>query len=170
MDTHSPLTQRPGGEPAIVRGVCARLAKANRLVLLRDLFVEIVVPSTVVYELRAKNSVESQAIEKALESWLRPMEHNNEQAVAEATFLGLGERQAIGLAIARSDRVLLDDRKAREFAKSKGVKVLGTMGVLILAKEARLILSVREVAEGMMRHGYWISPDLFRRALILAKE
>jgi hypothetical protein len=53
--------------------------------------------------------------------------------------LHAGESEAIALALDReSDAIILDDKLARETADRLGLRVIGTLGVLILAKERDL--------------------------------
>lgn len=46
-----------------------------------------------------------------------------------------GEAEAIGLALEKGLRLIIDDRKARIYAKRLGVKVIGTAGILVRAKK-----------------------------------
>lgn len=41
------------------------------------------------------------------------------------------------------DRVIIDDKQARKVADKLGLKVIGTLGILILAKEKQVIKEVR---------------------------
>jgi hypothetical protein len=48
--------------------------------------------------------------------------------------LDSGEREAIALALAtNADTVLLDERKARQVARGRQLRVAGTLGVILLA-------------------------------------
>src|SRR4051794_13096141 len=58
--------------------------------------------------------------------------------------LGLGEREAICLAAEmQASAIILDDEPARNTAIKLNLRVIGTAGVLVLAKERQLIDSVR---------------------------
>ena len=51
-----------------------------------------------------------------------------------------GERAAVQLAISlQADLLLIDDRKAVKVAREKGFRVTGTLGILELAVQARLV-------------------------------
>jgi len=58
--------------------------------------------------------------------------------------LGAGEREAIALALeVMADLVILDDQQGRHVARERGLPVTGTVGILIEARERRMIPSVR---------------------------
>ncbi|GHV72927.1 hypothetical protein AGMMS49940_02290 [Spirochaetia bacterium] len=63
------------------------------------------------------------------------------------TFLGLGESSAIALALETENAlVLLDDKKARRYAKNIGLEIMGILGLLIQANRMGLIENVDEIA------------------------
>ncbi len=63
-------------------------------------------------------------------------------------------------------RVLIDERKGRHIAQSLNLRVTGTAGVLLLAKEAGLIRLVRPVLDALVgEHGLHIADAL--RSVIL---
>jgi len=65
--------------------------------------------------------------------------------------LGYGESEVIALALEKGiDRVIIDDKQARKVADKLGLKVIGTLGILILAKEKQVIKEVRPLVLSMM--------------------
>jgi predicted nucleic acid-binding protein len=56
-----------------------------------------------------------------------------------AKLLDRGEAEAIVLAQSRDARLLIDERKGRAVARRRGVGVIGTGGVLLLAKREHVI-------------------------------
>lgn len=68
-----------------------------------------------------------------------------------AMSLHQGESEAIALAIDRgADGIILDDKQARETAARLGLRVIGTLGILMLAKEKGYIDEVRILMDQLM--------------------
>ena len=80
--------------------------------------------------------------------------------------LGSGESQV--LAYCHHERVcraVLDDKAARDCARSLGIPVIGTLGIVLTAKQRGWISSVRPVIEQMLTRNLYLAPDLVRAAL-----
>ena len=86
---------------------------------------------------------------------------------------GLGAGETEGIALARSIEgsvVLLDDRRAREVAASLGVRVTGTLGVLLLAKERGLVARISDEIDRLQAFGFRLSDPVRRAVLEIAGE
>lgn len=82
-----------------------------------------------------------------------------------------GEAAVIQTALDEAlDAVILDDLKARRVALTLGLQVTGTLGILLLAKQAGLLPSVGEAIRVLETRGMWIAPALSTRAIQLAGE
>jgi predicted nucleic acid-binding protein len=55
---------------------------------------------------------------------------------------------------------VLDDRLARECARSLNIGIIGTLGIVLAAKRHTWIDRVRPVIEGLVQQGMFLSPDL----------
>lgn len=66
--------------------------------------------------------------------------------------------------------LLVDDQPARVSATRLGLRVTGTVAVLVEAKSAGLLPSVMEPLTLMRQSGYWFSDALLMTAAQLAKE
>ena len=66
--------------------------------------------------------------------------------------------------------VILDDRKARRIAATLGIAVTGTLGILVQAKAAGILPSLRESITLLQSRGIWLDAALVRHALALACE
>jgi hypothetical protein len=86
--------------------------------------------------------------------------------------LHAGESEAIALALERGIQgIILDDKQAREIADELGLKVIGTLGLLILAKRKGLLSEVRPImAQIIERVNFRIAPSVLNRALSLIDE
>ena len=66
--------------------------------------------------------------------------------------------------------MLIDDLKARKIARLRGLKVIGTIGVLLDAKERGRVHEVKPLLEELMKNKIRISEELHDHALELANE
>jgi predicted nucleic acid-binding protein len=75
------------------------------------------------------------------------------------------------LGIETKDALLvLDDIKARNIARSLGIRITGTLGIILKAKEKNLIPSVKIVLSEMEKASFRISEDIKKEILRIAKE
>lgn len=82
-----------------------------------------------------------------------------------------GEASAIALAVEFKDCLLiLDDLKARKFAHQLGLIITGTLGVIVEAKLAGVILSIKPLLEKIRQTDFRLSADIELQALQKAKE
>ena len=143
------------------------LAKVGKLELLKDYFTEISIPEAVYREcvVDGKDREDAKRIESA--SWIRVVDIKNiDLKKALNTVLDEGESEAIVLALQESaDLILLDDYEARELARTYGLKITGTIGLLIKAKYEGDISSIGEMLEKLRRTGFWLSDDLYTKIL-----
>jgi predicted nucleic acid-binding protein len=85
--------------------------------------------------------------------------------------LGKGEAEAIALALEKQPCTLIfDDKKARRIAGSLQLKLTGTLGVLVRAKELRLIESVRQLIQELEDRNFRFGAALKDEVLKLAGE
>ena len=73
--------------------------------------------------------------------------------------LGEGESAVISVAHREPDSVaILDDLAARRCAHAHGIKVMGTIGLVLLAKQNALIPEVTQSLEAIVAAGLFIAP------------
>ena len=60
-----------------------------------------------------------------------------------------------------ADLNLLDDYEAREFARTYGLSITGTVGILMKAKNEGKIASLEEELEKLRESGFWLSNKLY---------
>jgi uncharacterized protein len=88
------------------------------------------------------------------------------------TDLDAGEREVIALAMEISNsKVLLDEKKARQVAQNFGLQVIGTIGILLLAKSKGIIPKVSPLLDAMIYDArYWVNKSLYMKVLQQASE
>jgi predicted nucleic acid-binding protein len=147
------------------------LAKAGLMELVASPAEPFVVPEPVADEILGVRG------EDAAARWLR---ENGKPficpAVAELAELsgsgiGSGERSVISWAAAhRGFIAVLDDREARVIAQRLGIKILGTIGVVLRLKQAGLISEAKPHLMQIKMVGGYIGDELLREALRRAGE
>jgi predicted nucleic acid-binding protein len=146
------------------------LAVIGKLDLLDKLYEEIYVPNAVFQELAGNDK----AFAKELRIFLTGKVKEVENRLAVDMLLcdiGAGEAEAIILALEqRPDAVLIDDLKARKFAKIRGLNIIGTLGILLKAKKAGLVREIRPLLEAMLAGNIRISQKIKEITLQAAQE
>ena len=85
--------------------------------------------------------------------------------------LDSGEQQAILLAIHRNAGLLLaDDQEAVRAARSLGMRVTGTVGLLLEAKSEGMVDQLAPVLLGLVDAGFWLSRGFMQRVLAQVGE
>jgi predicted nucleic acid-binding protein len=143
------------------------LAKVGLLRLLPQLFDDIAIPEAVAAEVLRGGTDESEleALRGALsEDWLSVVSvAESEVASVKIQGLALGESEAIALARRLPESVLIvDDLRARRTAGLVGIRVIGTVGVLVSAGETGLIDAARPVLDDLASKGFRLSPELLK--------
>jgi predicted nucleic acid-binding protein len=85
--------------------------------------------------------------------------------------LDLGEASVIYTAtINEIDTVAIDEKAGRRVARIHGLKVTGSLGILLKAKSLGIIPNLGDCITRMSEHGIWISADLIKNSLHQAGE
>ena len=92
-------------------------------------------------------------------------------ATLPANTLGLGEHATIAYAAANNNMVIaLDDRRARILAQQLKIPVIGLAGILLKAKKAGILPSVKPYLDTARTQGFYLHPATYVQALSLAGE
>jgi len=139
------------------------LERIGRLELLHGLFDErLAIPPAVAHEVYG--NVEPPA-------WIRVLPVNAPLDGTSSPTLGAGEREAIALAIERSATlIILDDLPARRLAASRGLSVIGTVGLLLVAKRTGAIPAVVPLLDALAAAGFRLSVRVRDAAVAAAGE
>lgn len=137
----------------------------------RELFSEIWIPKAVVEELREGARRGYDVPEPERFDWIVVVEPRSVPSEWLALDLGAGELAAMALALENPDRiVLLDDSLARRIGQAAGLKVWGTLKVLLEAKGKGLIDTLAPLLDQLEEAGMWMSRDIRERVLAIAGE
>lgn len=83
-----------------------------------------------------------------------------------SAFVDLGEASSLALALeTENSTVIMDDLKGRSIAEKLSVKITGTLGVLVKAKDREIIYSLMDVVEQLKAKGFRISKELEKELL-----
>ena len=90
---------------------------------------------------------------------------------ALVALLDMGEAATITLATAEQARVVvLDEVRGRRVAQRRGLMTIGTLGVLLRAKQAGLLDALAPIMDTLLSQGRYISPALREQVLREAGE
>ncbi len=146
------------------------LHAVGRLDLLRQLFGQIVTPPAVVAELAIGAAKGHDGPDIAEFPWIdvRPP---SDPTNLDGEGLGAGETEtiALGLEIPGS-LLLLDDLAARKAAAARALRVTGTLGVLVQAKNEGYLTTVTPVVQALAKTTMRMSDGLVQLVLIEAGE
>lgn len=139
------------------------LSEIGKLNLLNKIFGEVIIP----------NAVEKEVYrEKSPPKWIKIFSVTQRLAsyILESS-LGPGESEAICLfKEVNADILILDDLNARRVAEKLEINITGTLGILLLAKEKKLIKLIKPLIEELMKGSFRISDELYEDVLDLAGE
>lgn len=138
------------------------LLKIGQADLLRDLYERLVIPGEVATELDKAGSIHHNWRDQLPFVQAIPTEASDPVLTLLSAEIDPGEAAAIALARRiRSELLIIDDQAGRRFAQRLGLKVTGTVGVVIAAAESGLINNPFALFEDLRsRGGLWLS-DLF---------
>ncbi|WP_119841363.1 DUF3368 domain-containing protein [Salinibacter ruber] len=143
------------------------LAKVGRLQLLTTLYATVEIPKAVFDEVNAREQSDTEAIRQWRYRQDIPVQEPSDASLHRLPEeLGDGEREALALAVERdADLVVLDDQEGRRVAKQRGLSVTGTIGVLVEARAAEHVDSLRGELDRVLEAGLWISESFYERLL-----
>jgi len=134
------------------------LFKTELLFLLKEIYHEVLIPEAVANELTEK---EEGTLLLKENQWIKVKKVNeNRILLVLKSILGSGEAEAIALAIETNSPLLIDERKGRIIAGDAGIKIRGTLGVFVEAKEEGLIKSVNMCIKRLKKAGYYLDSEL----------
>jgi len=160
------MTRRASAEAWVVNASpLILLGKIGQLHLLEALAPQVLVAAAVVEELAAGADLDHEG--RSTVTWAQARSVQNvpvPQSIA-GWDLGAGESQVLAHCLGGRKRAVLDDAEARAAARVHGVRLIGTLGVVLRARRANLLPAARPVIERLQERGAFLSDDLVRQAL-----
>ena len=149
------------------------LASIGRLNVLQELFGEVYIPQAVYDETVTYGRAEGRAkqdVDNA--SWIHVAQVQDRLAVnIMLDEMDLGEVEAIVLAgEMEADWVLMDEKKGRRKLAQLDIPKIGTIGILLKAKQIGLIPSLRREIESLQKISFSISQLVVDEVLKMAGE
>lgn len=146
----------------------ALVAAVGDLTTLQHLYRRVVVPHEVCLEILAAGDDGFAAPQFSAATWLERLESPRQINQYLLNSLDKGEASVIQAALDLGiDTVCIDEAVGRRIARLNGLKLTGSLGVLIRAKRELGGISITDAIESMRRKGIWISDQL---ASLAARE
>ncbi len=143
------------------------LSIVDKLDVLEKLFGEVYVPRAVYDEVRKENKSEAYKLAHYCKNRVLDIQTSINFNIT----LGKGESEAIVLYTEQNaDFLLCDDKKAKKFAQSFGLKVIGSLGILLKAKDANLIEEIAPFIEILRGSQIFIDDKTCNLVLKMAGE
>lgn len=147
------------------------LSAIGQLDLLRQLYINLVIPTAVYNEMVEVDKPVPGGVEVQTLPWIQTQTIVDSQRVIEIQTrqdnIDLGEAEAIVLALElKADLLLMDERRGRAFATSYGLNVTGLLGVLLQAKRGGLISTVKPLIDQLIEQAdFRVSSQLYMTIL-----
>jgi predicted nucleic acid-binding protein len=127
------------------------------------------VPEAVYYEATQPNKKQAKQLKAYLEDKVRRVEMQN--YVFLDGFADAGETEAMVLYKQISaDKLFIDDQRGRNVAKLNQINTIGSLGVLLVAKQRGLILEIAPLLLQLEKSDIYLSKQLIATVLELANE
>ena len=140
------------------------LAQIGRLDLRHQLHPLVLIPPVVAREVEPTVLV--------LPGWLavQPLAHPRQPHTVSSS-IGPGEHEVISLGLElRAERLILDEQPARRLATSLGLRVIGTVGLLLAAKDRGFLNAIRPELDRLLAVRFFMDQELYDRAVRQAGE
>ena len=147
------------------------LSKIGMLSIMHRLFGEIIIPQAVYDEITCKSDVISKIIRD--NRWIKvsKISSNADRSMYKSK-LHDGEVEVMILAQEMDADILavIDDNAAKKTAKYLGINVIGTLGVLVMAKKRGYLGSIQKVIQLMKHCGFYGSTHVEEQVLKVGGE
>ena len=147
------------------------LSKAGLIHLLQQAAPDIVVPEMVVLEINRRGPNDITARTVANTPWVATVEVPLIPPLIQSWDLGPGESAVLAYAQTHPGiPAIIDDGAGRRCAETLGIPLLGTLGLVMIAKKRGLIPAARPVIALLKQHGMFLAESKIDRAMSLIGE
>jgi predicted nucleic acid-binding protein len=145
------------------------LSVCDSLQLLVQLFQNVYVPLSVYQECTVANKPQAEKLQSFLKDKIYSKDIKHELELPAS--LGKGEVDAMILyKILNADILLIYDNRARKVAAINSINVIGSLGVLLLAKKEHLIQQISPVLDKIIASDIYFDSKLISEVKKIARE
>jgi predicted nucleic acid-binding protein len=146
------------------------LLKIGKLNLLRELYDHISIPLAVYNEIEAGKDKDFYIDLRGIK-WIKIEKINTIDSKLYLFDLDEGEAEVLVLAHEQeADLVILDEIMGRRYARQMNLKLTGTLGILLKAKQIGLIDKITPLLNELISKGSWLNPALVAKIIEMAEE
>ena len=142
----------------------------EKMEILKELYQEIIIAEEVKNELL--KGINKSGADFLRYKWIKVKKVKEPKLKEYLSYnLDIGEAETIALAEElNADLVLLDDYLGRKFALLRNLKITGTIGILIKAKQKGLINQVKPLIDKLILNNFHIDDELYYYSLKIVNE
>lgn len=145
------------------------LASCDALPLLEPLYGDVFVPVAVFDECTVTNKPQSLKLNDYLKDKVKTVRTDLSNAISGSA--DLGEEQAMLLYLQLgATNLLIDDRRGKKIAQQNNINTVGSLTVLIEAKQAGLISAIKPAIEAIRQSTVFVADAILDAALRVANE
>lgn len=144
------------------------LAWVGQINLIHQLFGEILIPPAVWDEvvIHGKGQPGCQEVQEA--KWIIVKKPANQTLIQSfQQSLDIGESEAIALAVEeKANLLIMDEKRGRETANFMGIKTIGLVGILVIAKQKKQVDSIKPIFDDLRsKAGFYLDKNLYHKIL-----
>jgi len=145
-------------------------ARIGRLNVIERLAPRVIIPATVIEEIQA--GIRKDGTVKDVTAWALQYQQPDISipTTVERWDLGQGESQVISFCLQGERWAVLDDRMARRCISAHGLKMIGSLGMILRARKLGLIDAARPWVYKLKDEGMYVEVSLVERALSALSE
>jgi predicted nucleic acid-binding protein len=139
--------------------------------VLHQYYGTIAVPEAVVREIESGAALGADVPDISTVAWIQVETVSAASLHQVAASLGRGEREVLGLALAKPDPlVILDDADARREARRLSIRFTGILGILLKAKQDGIVGHLCPLLDALQQRGFYLDSATRNQVLQIAGE